>query len=147
MTTHNRYPPREEGFTLVEVAIALSILVVVTVPLATGLHATGAIRADTESSLRMAMIAADRLELLKLDELTLAEYATAYPASGTAFTPSADETTGLLVSYVTGSIRVSSPDPAVTNALLVEVEIFYLDEAQNQQRAFVSTVFREDFSP
>lgn len=144
MYTRHESVSRREGFTLVEVAVALSVLVIIMLPLATALHATGAIRSDTETTLRMGMAAANRLEQLKLEGLTLNEYEAAYPANGKSFTPSGEETTNLIVSKVTGTIRTFRPPLALVNALIVEVEISYRDKADNLRQALVSTVFRQD---
>jgi prepilin-type N-terminal cleavage/methylation domain-containing protein len=146
--THASLPPRPRaGFTLVEVAVALSILVLIVVPLAASLAAVGAQRADTESSLRIATFAANRLEALRLQGLDLASYESRYGAEGQPFQPDPEEVTGLLVSDLRGTIRAYPAGPALSNALVVEVEILYVDERGHDRRAFVSTVLREELTP
>ena len=89
-----------DGFTLVEVATSLVLLVVGLMPVAGLLLVCSNYRSDVETSYRLHMVAANRLEQLRSEFSTVTEYTNAY-GSAASFTIDSRDVANLLISDVT----------------------------------------------
>ena len=131
--------PSPNGFTILEVAIALVVLVLGLVPLAGVMAVSNNLRTDSEGSFRLHLLCANRVERLKGEARTVTELMARYPNGSGSFAISIADLRGLAVTEAQGYITVSPLNLGVSSSVELEVGVNYLDSSRRSRVERVAT--------
>ncbi len=131
----------QSGLTLLEIIVVLGVLVVALLSFLGVLVASNNLRGDSESSYRIHILAANRLEALKLEGNTVADLLAGYPGGTATYSIDPALLRGLSVTNVSGRINI---EPVTPSSVTLRVQIAYVDAKGESRLESVSTVVNKE---